>query len=299
VNITVTGATGFIGRRLVDRLLAEGHAVCILARTLRKGTPASVRFSLWDAMESDPPEESLSAADAVVNLLGEPVGQRWTPAVKRRILDSRMQGTTRLVQTMARVAARPATFISASAIGIYGSRGDETLTESSAPGAGFLSEVCTQWEEAAGRAGPLGVRVVTLRLGMVLGPDGGALARMLPAFQWGLGGPIGGGEQWMSWIHVDDLLDLILYVLARPELRGAFNAAAPNPVMNAEFTRTLASVVHRPALLPVPAALVRLLFGEGAEVVLGSQRVLPRAAQAAGFQFRFPELRPALLNLLG
>jgi len=298
VNITLTGATGFVGRQLVSRLLAAGHAVHILGRALRKGTPSSVRFSVWDAEESDPPEESLFTADAVVNLAGEPVGQRWTPAVKSRILSSRLQGTTRLVRALAGFARRPAVLVSASAIGIYGSRGEEEITESSAPGTGFLTEVCTQWERAADLAEALNVRVVKLRMGVVLGPEGGALARMLPAFRWGLGGAIGNGQQWMSWIHVEDLLDLIVFAIQQGGLRGPVNAVSPHPVINADFARALASVLRRPAVCPVPESLVRLLFGEGAEVALGSQRVLPRAATAAGFEFRFPELEPALRNLL-
>ena len=299
VNITLTGASGFVGQHLLARLLAEGHAVQLLGRALDKGTPPSVRFSVWDATESDPPEESLRGADAVVNLAGEPVGQRWTPAVKKRILDSRVEGTTRLVRTLARLEERPAVLVSASAVGFYGDRGEEELTERSKPGEGFLPQVCSGWESTAGQAEQLGVRVVKLRLGVVLGNGGGALARMLPSFRWGRGGTLGTGRQWMSWIHIDDLLDLILYAVAQPGLRGVANATAPNPVTNAEFTRVLASVLHRPALFRVPDGLLRLLYGEGAEVMFGSQRVVPQTAEAAGFKFRFPTLEPALRDLLG
>jgi uncharacterized protein len=299
VNITLTGASGFVGQQLLARLLADGHAAHVLGRSLHKGTPPAVRFSVWDATESDPPEESLAEADAIVNLAGEPVGQRWGPAVKKRILASRVEGTQRLVRTLARLEKRPAVLVSASAVGFYGDRGDQELTERSGPGKGFLKDVCTGWEAAADQAEPLGVRVVKLRLGVVLGKDGGVLARTLPTFRWGLGGVLGTGRQWVSWIHIGDLLDLIRYAIEQPGLHGVVNATAPNPATNAEFTRVLASLLHRPALFHTPDGLLRLLFGEGAELLFSSQRVLPEAAEAAGFKFRFTTLEPALRDLLG
>lgn len=292
MNVTVTGATGFIGRRLVERLLAQNHSVHILGRRPGSGAP----FSVWDAGGGErPPQESLLNADAVVHLAGEPVGQRWTPQAKRRIRASRVEGTRRLVEGLSALPRRPAVLVCASAVGIYGSRGDEVLTESSPPGEGFLAEVCRQWENAADLAQPLGVRVVKLRIGMVLGRAGGALARMLPAFKAGLGGRLGSGKQWMSWIHLDDLIDLIRDSIEHPEVRGVVNATAPNPARNAEFTRVLASVLRRPAVVPVPAFALRLLFGEMAQILLESQRVLP---QAPGFRFQYPELAPALRQLL-
>jgi hypothetical protein len=296
VRITVTGASGFIGRRLVERLQAGAHAVSVLGRKPAGTLP----FFFWEAGgENRPPEESLREADAVVHLAGEPVAQRWTPEAKRRIRLSRVAGTRRLVEALAALPRRPTVLICASAIGFYGARGEEILTEASPPGAGFLAEVCAGWEQAAAAAEALGLRVVRLRIGMVLGPDGGALARMLPPFKLGLGGRLGDGRQWMSWIHRDDLVELIRFAVEEPVLAGAVNAVAPAPVTNAEFTRRLAAALHRPALFPVPAVALRALFGEMASVVLDSQRVAPAAAQAAGFAFRYPELGSALRHLLG
>jgi hypothetical protein len=292
MNITITGASGFVGRRLIERLLTENHSLHLLGRTPRSGVP----FSTWDVLgESAPPVESLVSADALVHLAGEPVAQRWTPEAKRRIRASRVEGTRRLVEGLSALVRRPAVLVCASAIGIYGSRGDEILTESSPTGQGFLADVCREWESAADLAQPLGVRVVKLRIGMVLGREGGALARMLPAFKAGLGGRLGSGKQWMSWIHLDDLVELIRYLIEHPEVRGVVNATAPNPARNAQFTRALASVLHRPAFVPVPAFALKLVFGEMAQILLESQRVL---SQAAGLRFRYPELAPALRQLL-
>lgn len=227
------------------------------------------------------------------------LGSRWRSAGRRRrsaeSRASRVEGTRRLVESLSALERRPAVLVCASAMGIYGSRGDEILTESSPTGEGFLADVCREWERAADLAQPLGVRVVKLRIGMVLGRAGGALARMLPAFKAGLGGRLGSGKQWMSWIHLDNLVDLIRHSIKHPEACGVVNATAPNPVPNAEFTRVLASVLHRPAVVPVPAFALRLLFGEMAQILLDSQRVL---SQAAGFRFHYPDLAPALGQLL-
>lgn len=298
MNFTVTGATGFIGRRLVRRLLAEGHSVHVLSRKVRAGFGPEVRSSAWDPEREDPPADSLSTADAVIHLAGAPVAQRWTPVAKGRIRESRVEGTKRLVGALATLSRRPQALVSASAVGYYGSRGDEVLSEASSPGRGFLSEVCIQWENSAKEAEPLGIRVVPLRIGVVLGKEGGALARMLPAFQWGTGGRLGPGKQWMSWIHVEDLVSLMLFAAQSPNLRGPVNATAPNPVNNAEFTAILADVLRRPALIPAPAFAIRTLFGEMAEILLEGQRVLPQAALAAGFEFRHPGLKSALQDLL-
>ena len=298
MNITVTGATGFIGRRLVRRLLADNHSLILLGRTPRTGLGPGIRFSIWDAMEGEPPEESLAGADAVIHLAGEPVAQRWTPVAKRRIRGSRVDGTRRLVEALSTLSRRPAVMVCASAIGLYGSSGDEVLTESSPPGKDFLAETCVEWEKAAGLAEALGLRVVKIRTGLVLGREGGVLARMLPPFKAGLGGRLGSGKHWMSWIHIDDLVELIRFALDQPALRGAANATSPNPVTNAEFTEKLAKALRRPALFPVPSFVIKTLFGEMAEIVLASQRVLPRAAQAACFRFQYPDLAPALAQLL-
>jgi len=298
VNIAITGASGLIGRRLIDLLASQGHALRVLSRHGGASFPPGVRLSVCDPEKGEPPADALRDSDAVVHLAGENVAQRWTPDAKRRIRQSRELGTRNLVCALARLPRRPAALVCASAIGYYGSRGDEALTESSAPGAGFLSEVCAAWEREAVAAEALGIRVVRVRIGVVLDPRGGALQRMLPPFRLGAGGRLGGGRQWMSWIHRDDLAELFRFAVEKP-VRGPLNAVAPNPVSNAGFTRELASALHRPAIFPVPKFALRLLFGEMSEVLLASQRVAPKAAASAGFAFRFPHLGPALADLLG
>lgn len=272
--VAIAGASGMIGRRLQQRLAAAGHMAIAIARG------------------ASPPE-----CDALVNLAGEPIAQRWTAAAKKRIYDSRVEGTRRLVNALAPESHRPRVLVCASAVGIYGSRGDEILTEKSLPGSGFLPDSVKDWEESARAAEALGIRVVSLRFGVVLG-HGGALGKLLLPFRLGAGGRLSSGRQWMSWIHLDDAVSLILFALEHADLRGPVNATAPDPVTNDEFTRRLASALHRPAFFPVPAFALKLVFGEMSEVLLDSQRVLPAAAQAAGFTFLYPELAAALANIL-
>jgi uncharacterized protein (TIGR01777 family) len=272
MKIAVTGASGFIGRRLMEKLGTEAYAV-------------SLRGNL----------DSVAGADAVINMAGEPVSQRWTKEVREKIRSSRVDGTRKLVGAMR--AAPPKVLVNASAVGYYGSRGDELLIESSAPAGDFLAEVCQEWEAEARKAGEFGVRVVCLRNGVVLG-KGGALAKMMPPFKLGAGGRIGDGRQWMAWIHVDDVAGLIEFAISHLDLKGAVNATAPNPVTNAEFTRQLASALHRPAILPVPKFALHLLFGDMAQIVYASQRVIPAVAAQAGYNFRFPKLEAALESLL-
>lgn len=291
MKIVITGATGFVGRRLTGSLLDEGQEVCALVRRESSLHPRVSAFA-WDD-----PEEALAGSAAVVHLAGEPVGQRWTPEARQRIRSSRVDGTRRLIEALSTVSDRPPVLICASAIGIYGSRGEETLSEQSPPGTDFLAEVCTEWESQAGLAESLGMRVVAVRIGVVLGKGGGALQRMLPPFKAGVGGKLASGRQWMSWIHIDDLVRLIRFAIESP-LSGPVNATAPNPVTNAEFTRALATTLHRPALFPVPGFLLKIGFGEMAEVLLASQRVLPRAAENAGFRFNYPHLGAALASIL-
>ena len=282
---------------LIQKLIDAGHSVHALARKRSENLPASVRFSAWDSIHGEPSAESLAGADAVVNLAGESVAQRWNPEVKRRIRASRIDGTRHLVTALSTQSRRPRVLVNASAIGIYGSRGDEILTEDSDPGYDFLARVVIDWEKAAEMAENLGIRVVALRFGMVLG-NGGALAKMLPAFRLGVGGRIGSGKRWVSWIHLDDLTSLILFAMTNAGVRGPINATAPNPVTNADFTRQLAAVLHRPAVFPVPKMALKLIFGEMASVILGSQRVLPQVAESAGFRFEYPQLKPGLARLL-
>jgi uncharacterized protein (TIGR01777 family) len=256
-----------------------------------------VRLSVWDPVKGEAPADGLRDADAVIHLAGTPVAQRWNAQVKRDIRESRVAGTRNLVQGISKLTRKPQVLVCASAIGYYGSRGDEVLAESAAPGSDYLSEVCVAWEKEARSAEALGMRVVRVRTGVVLDARGGALPRMLPPFRMGVGGKLGSGKHWMSWIHLDDLAALFQFALVKP-VSGAVNGVAPNPVTNAEFTRTLAAAVHRPAIFPVPGFALRLLFGEMSEILLASQRAAPKAAESAGFTFRFPQLAGALADVL-
>jgi uncharacterized protein len=297
VNITVTGASGLIGRRLLKNFRAANHGLTVLSRHTGTNLPPGVALSAWDPMQGPAPEAGLRNADVVVHLAGEPVAQRWNQTVKERIRESRVQGTRNLVAGLAALTGRPKALVCASAVGYYGSRGNETLLESSAAGTGFLPEVCVAWEREAQAAEALGIRVVRIRIGIVLDARGGALRQMLPPFRMGVGGKLGDGSQWMSWIHLADLASLFEFAVENP-VSGAFNGVAPNPVSNAEFTRELGKAVHRPAIFPVPGFALKVIFGEMSEVLLGSQLALPAAAQSAGFRFGFPDLPAALSNVL-
>jgi uncharacterized protein (TIGR01777 family) len=296
VTILVTGASGFIGRRLLGSLAASGHELRVLSRHAGANFPAGIKLFPWDPLQGPPPEDSLRDVDAVVHLAGEPVAQRWTPEVKKRIRHSRVTGTRNLVAGIERMQRPPDALITASAVGYYGSRGDEVLKESAPPAATWLAEVCVAWEREADAAAALGTRVVAIRTGLALDPKGGALEQMLPPFRLGVGGRLGSGRQWMPWIHLADLLALFQFAVENP-VRGALNGAAPYPVTNAEFTLELGKVLHRPALMVVPPFMLKLLYGEMSEILLASQRAVPAAVEAAGFLFRHPQLGPALVNL--
>lgn len=294
----VSGGTGFIGRRVVDRLLQDHHYVAVWSRKPGLEKRTGVAAFSWDPLAGEPPLESVNTMDTVIHLAGEPVTQRWNPHVKKRIRDSRVLGTRRLVQVIERAKHRPKSLICASAVGYYGDRGDEILSESSAPGGGFLADICREWEAEADRAAALGVRVVKLRIGFVLGKDGGALATMLPAFKLLVGGRLGSGRQWMPWVHVTDVCEMFVHAAESESVTGVWNATSPTPMTNTEFTKELASAVHRPAFFPVPPAALKLAFGELAQHMLDSMRVMPEAALKAGYSFRYPELRPALRDLI-
>ena len=302
-KIWITGATGFVGRALIKELTEAGEAAAAFSRDPAKASSElGVEAARWDPMAGVLDPEALAGARAVVHLAGESVAEgRWSEAKKARIMDSRVRGTEAVVSALAALPAekRPPVLVSASAVGYYGDRGDEELTEESAPGSDFLAEVCKAWEREARKAEALGVRVVCLRIGIVLGEDGGALSKMLTPFKLGVGGRLGSGQQWMPWIHRDDLVGLIRFAIDQGALSGPVNAAAPKPVINRDFTSILASALHRPAFLPAPGFGLRLALGEFAEVLLGSQRVLPERALEAGYSFRFPQLEGALAAILG
>jgi uncharacterized protein len=277
MKVAITGGSGFIGRAVAERLRASGHSV--IAVSLR----------------STPSPDDFAGCQAVIHLAGEPVAQRWTTGARERILNSRIEGTRSLVAALRRHP--PAVLVSASALGYYGSRGDEILTENSPAGSDFLAQVALGWEREARAAETSGVRVVTPRIGVVLGRGGGALAKMATPFRLGVGGRLGSGEQWMSWIALDDLVSLIELALMDTALFGPVNAVAPKPVTNADFTRELAAALHRPAIFPVPAFALKVLFGDMSQILLGGQRVMPEAALRAGFRFRFTEAGDALRQI--
>ena len=294
----VTGATGFVGRRLVERL--DGPVVLSRdAERARKSLAADVTAHDWDPLAGPPPAEALDGVEAVYHLAGESVAQgRWTAAKKQRIRDSRVLGTRHLAEAIAASSAPPKVLISASAVGYYGSQGDRLIDETAPAGDDFLAEVCRAWEAESQRVREAGVRLVNPRIGVVLGRGGGALAKMLTPFKLCVGGRLGDGRQYMPWIHLDDLVGMILHAAEHDEMSGPMNATAPNPVTNREFTRALARVLGRPAIFPAPKFALKLLFGEFAEALFDSQRVVPRAAEAAGYEFRYPGLEPALRAIL-
>ena len=294
----VTGATGFVGRRLCGRLQSPR----VLTRK-PEAVPAEFSDSpcfRWDPLSELPPPTALDGCEAVFHLAGEPVAQgRWTASKKARIRDSRVLGTRNLVAGLAAMDEPPEVLVSASAVGYYGSCGNEALSETAPKADGFLADVCEEWESEATQAAKLGVRVVLIRIGLVLGREGGALARLLPLFRMAAGGRLGNGSQWVPWIHVSDLANLFVFSAEHPDLRGAVNGTAPSPVTNAAFTKALARAVGKPALFPAPAFGLRLALGEFASVLLASQRVLPKRATEAGFEFEYRTIAKALAQICG
>jgi hypothetical protein len=303
MRITITGATGLIGSAAVEALLARGHELTALTRDpdgAREALGDRVELHAWsDPKHVPPPPAALAGRDAVLNLAGEPIAQRWSAAAKREIADSRELPTAGLLAALAALPAdrRPRALVSQSATGFYGPRGEEAIDETAGAGHDFLAEVTARWEAAA--ATPVeGVRVALTRTGVVLSPRGGALAKMLAPFRLGIGGPVAGGRQYVPWIHLDDIVGALIHCLEHERASGPVNLTAPSPVANAELASTLGRVLHRPALLPVPGLALRALYGEMASVVLTGQRAIPARLQELGYEFRYPELEPALRDVL-
>ena len=302
MRIAIVGATGFVGSRLVEQLHAAGHQVTILTRN---PTQATSRFPTatvvaYSPLKSGVWQESISGCDAVVNLAGEPIAEkRWTSAQKQSILDSRKLGTQKVVEAISQAAVKPQVLINASAIGYYGTSETAKFDETSPAGTDFLAEVCQEWETAAQAVTASGTRLVILRLGIVLGENGGALGKMLAPFSAFVGGPIGSGKQWFSWIHRDDVVKLIMAAITDPQMQGVYNATAPQPVTMQDFAQTLGNVMSRPSWLPVPNFALEALLGEGAIVVLQGQQVMPTQTLAQGFEFGYTTLTPALKAILG
>ncbi len=295
MRLVVAGGTGFIGAALCSRLLELGHSLTLLTRSASSGAISPNKRSLsWNPASPGPWEEALNGSDGVINLAGEPIAKRWTERQKELIASSRIDATRALVTAIGKAKEKPKFLLNASAVGYYGARGDETLTEDAGSGNDFLSRVCIAWEKEAIKAEDYGLRVIRLRTGIVLGKGGGALAKMLLPFKLFMGGPLGSGNQWMSWIHLEDEIALILFLLEHADAHGAINATAPNPVTMQEFCKTLGDAVNRPSWAPVPAFALRLLLGEMAEMLLTGQRVLPEQAQKLGYSFRYPTLHEAL-----
>lgn len=291
----ITGATGFIGRHLTQRF--ERPAVLSRNPDSASRTLGEVAAYAWNYKEGPPPKPAFDGVDAIFHLAGESVGEgRWNDRKKAAIRESRVDSTRQLVNAIGTLDRKPSVFVCASAIGYYGSRGEDVLDETAAPGEDFLGRVAEAWEKEAARAEEGGVRTVSVRTGVVLG-DGGALEKMLPIFKLGLGGPLGNGRQWMSWIHMEDLVGLFVHAATTESLHGPMNGVAPNPVRNSEFTKSLGKALHRPAFLPAPAFALRLGVGEFAEVLLGSQRVTPAVALRSGYRFNFPAIDGALADL--
>jgi uncharacterized protein (TIGR01777 family) len=300
-NVLVSGGTGFIGSRVCTALHEQGDTVHILSRNPTRAQ-AKLKFARavygWNPETEKLPSEATSDVKAVVHLAGETITGRWNTEKKRRIRDSRVLSTRNLVESFAGVSTKPDVLVCASAIGYYGDSGDEHFTEVSPAGTDFLAKVCQEWETEAQKAGEFGVRVVMVRIGLVLGLGGGLLTQVLPPFKMGVGGILGSGRQWMSWIHVGDVVGIVIHALENEEIRGPLNATAPVPVRNAEFTKTLGAVLRRPTLLPVPTFGLRLMMGEFADFVVLSQNVLPEKTEVSGYEFRHRTLESALRDLL-
>ncbi|MFL5886106.1 MAG: TIGR01777 family oxidoreductase [Thermoleophilaceae bacterium] len=297
MKFAVTGATGTIGRAVVRALYDRGDDVVALSRSADRASSllgGGVEAFTWEPVEEPAPFEAFDGCDGVVHLLGEPIAQRWTSGAKKRIVESREIGTRNLVEGLRKSGPRMRVLVSQSAVGWYGPHGDERLDETAPSGEGFEAEVVAAWEREATAAEEIGLRVVITRTGVVLSREGGALERMLPPFKLGIGGPVGGGRQYVSWVHLDDVVGAILFCLDNDEASGPINVTAPEPATNRELSKALGRVLHRPAVVPVPGPALRLLYGGMASVVTTGARVLPRRLEELGYEFRRPELEAAL-----
>lgn len=296
MNIAITGGSGFIGTALARRLLADGHHVTVYDRIPPRFSDKHMTF-VESNLVTDAAPASIAHHDAIVHLAGVSIYERWTPAYKQQIIDSRTKSTASIIDACRASEQKPSVFVCASAVGYYGDQGDVVLDETKKPqlpGTDFLSDVCVAWESAAAQSEALGMRRVSIRTAIVLGPGGGMMAKLLPLFRYGLGGRLGSGRQWFSWIFIDDLVELYVFAITHPEITGAVNATAPEPVTNAEFTRILGNVLHRPAFWIIPAFVLRVVLGEFARAVLASTRAVPTVAMARGFTFKYPTMTEAL-----
>jgi uncharacterized protein (TIGR01777 family) len=298
MKVLVTGATGFVGKRVVKQLLDKGDEVVVLTRNIAKGAlclGSKCKYFLWNDTTMAPPAEAFAGVDGVIHLMGEGIAEkRWSESQKKKIYDSRIITTSKIVEVIEGLEKKPSVFVSASGVGIYGNRGDEEVTEQSSLASDFLAQVCKDWEAEANKAKKLGLRVVIVRTGVVLGQDGGALKKMLPIFKLGAGGPVGSGKQYMSWIHVDDLAGMYVEAVKNNSLEGIFNGTAPYPATSKEFARQLGKTLGRPAFAPAPAPALKLVFGEMSQILLEGQKVLPVKFKENKFRFRFPTLEMAL-----
>ncbi len=296
MKIAITGATGFIGRELVRQLERE-NGIVVFSRNVEKAKSLFPKAEVvaYNPKEGGDWQTKIDGCDGIINLAGAPISQRWTASYKREILESRQIGTRRIVEAIAKASNKPRVLINASAVGYYGTSDTETYTETSAPGSDFLAQVCQAWEKEAEKVREIGVRLVILRLGIVLGKDGGVLAKMITPFRLFAGGPLGSGKQWVSWIHIQDVVGIISQALNNPQLEGVFNATSPNPVTMLQLCQTLGEVLKRPSWLPVPPLALQLLLGEGAQVVLEGQKVLPkRTLEVMRYSYCYPQLKSAL-----
>lgn len=298
MKVLVTGATGFVGTRVVNKLLANGYEVNVLSRNIVSAVlklGSRCKYFQWADQSQLPPAECLEGVGGIIHLMGEGIAdKRWDEAQKKRIYDSRIVSTNKLIEAISKQTIKPSVLVSTSAVGIYGDRGDEVITEESSVANDFLAKVCTDWEKEANRASGLGLRVAIIRTGVVIGKNGGALKKMLPIFKLGGGGPVGSGKQFMSWIHVDDLANMYIEALKNPNIVGPHNATAPYPATSKDFAKALGKTLHRPAFAPAPAFALKLVFGEMSQVLLDGQKVLPNKFQKQNFRFAYPTLEQAL-----